>query len=227
MSEEILAFRPPRADVGQELSEIFQACYRRLVVQLYGVVGDIHEAESLVQQAFVRASAAGNRFLIAENHEAWLRTTALNVHRTRWRKLRNFARIRDRLQQPTDLPGIDQQVAIVDALRVLPEPTRQVIALHYLADLPVAEVASIFGCPVGTVESRLQRGRESLAVTLGPWEADTEFERLLREFQERAEDLVPMPDLDELPWPQGPGCGGSGAPPARHRRGRWPSEPSW
>ena len=141
---------------------------------MYGVVGDSGEAEDLVQEAFVRAAAAGNRFLRADNHEAWLRTTALNLHRKRWRKLRNFAKIRDRLEQPTDLPGLDQHVAIVSALRALPEPNRQVIALHYLADLPVAEVASILGCPVGTVKSRLQRGRESLALTLGPWEADAD-----------------------------------------------------
>ena len=227
LSEEILAFRPRRADVGQELSEVFHACYRRLVVQMYGVVGDISEAEDLVQEAFVRAAAAGNRFLLAENHEAWLRTTALNLHRKRWRKLRNFAKTRDRLEQPTDLPGLDQHVAIVSALRSLPEPTRQVIALHDLADLPVAEVASILGCPVGTVKSRLQRGRESLAVTLGPWEADPEPEWLLREFRERAEHLVPMPDLDELQWR------GTRMRRVRIAAGpalvvsRWPSEASW
>ena len=176
MSEEILAFPPPRADVGQGLSEVCHASYRRLVVQMYGVVGDISEAEDLVQEAFVRAAAAGNRFLRADNHEAWLRTTALNVHRRRRRKLRKFAKIRDRLEQPTELSGPDQFVAIVSAVRSLPEPTRQMIALHYLADLPVAEVASILGCPVGTVKSRLQLGRESLAVTLGSWWAHTESE---------------------------------------------------
>jgi RNA polymerase sigma-70 factor, ECF subfamily len=200
LSEEILAFPPRRVDVGQGLSEVCQASYRRLVVQMYGVVGDISEAEDLVQEAFVRAAVAGNRFLKADNHEAWLRTTALNVHRKRRRKLRRFAKIRDRLEQPTDLPGPDQYVAIVSALRSLPEPTRQMIALHYLADLPVTEVASILGCPVGTVKSRLQRGRESLAVTLGSWEAHTESKWLLRGLRERAEHLVPMPDLDELQW---------------------------
>jgi DNA-directed RNA polymerase specialized sigma24 family protein len=41
------------------LSDVFQLSYRRLVVQLYAVVGDLGEAEDLVQEAFVRASAAG------------------------------------------------------------------------------------------------------------------------------------------------------------------------
>lgn len=60
-----------RAAVGQgsTLSEVFHASYQRLVVQMYGVVGDISQAEDLVQEAFVRAAAAGNRFRRAENHE--------------------------------------------------------------------------------------------------------------------------------------------------------------
>jgi len=172
VNEEVLSIGPQglAAPTDPTLSEVFEGSYRRLVVQLYGVVGDICEAEDLVQEAFVRATAAGKRFLGAGNPEAWLQTTAINLHRNRWRKLRNFAKIRQHLAQPTDLEGLDEHVAIVSALRALPQSHRQVIALYYLADLPVAEVAEALGCPVGTVKSRLQRGRESLALTLGSWE---------------------------------------------------------
>jgi RNA polymerase sigma-70 factor, ECF subfamily len=156
MDEETLSVLQERAvPVGPTLRGVFDRSYRRLVVQMYGIVGDIHEAEDLVQEAFVRATAAGNRFLRVDNHEAWLRTTAVNLHRNRWRKLRNLAKIRHRLEQPTDLAGLDEHVAVVAALRTLPEAHRQVIALHYLADLPVAEVAETLGCAVGTVKSRL------------------------------------------------------------------------
>ena len=48
------------------------------------------------------------------------------------------------------------------------------LALYYLADLPVAEVADALGCAVGTVKSRLKRGREALAETLGPWEGSSD-----------------------------------------------------
>lgn len=173
MSEEILSGHPPRSPArpAPTLSEVFDASYRRLVVQLYGVVGDICEAEDLVQEAFVHATAAGRRFLRADNHEAWLRTTAINLHRNRWRRLRNFTRIRDRLdERPTDLQGLDEHLAIMDALRALPESQRRVIALYYLADLPVVEVAEVVGCPEGTVKSRLQRGRDALAAVLGSGE---------------------------------------------------------
>src|SRR6187397_1117141 len=107
---ERLELGPPAARPHHHvvLSEVFSASYRRLVVQLYGVTGDAAEAEDLVQEAFVRAAAAGTRFTKVDNHEAWLRTVAVNIHRSRWRKLRNFSLIRERLAvPPTDLPALE------------------------------------------------------------------------------------------------------------------------
>jgi DNA-directed RNA polymerase specialized sigma24 family protein len=95
-----------RAPAEVEFRDIFAASYQRLVVQMYGVTGDAAEAEDLVQEAFVRAAAAGPRFLTVDNPEAWLRAVAINVQRSHWRKLRNFSRIRKRLARPpTDLPA--------------------------------------------------------------------------------------------------------------------------
>jgi RNA polymerase sigma-70 factor (ECF subfamily) len=137
-------------------------------VQLYGVTGDSAEAEDLVQEAFVRAAAAGTRFLKVDNHEAWLRTVAVNIQRSRWRKLRNFSLIRERLAAPpTDLPALENRLDVIEALRGLPKGQREVVALHYLADLDVAEVARTLRIAEGTVKSRLSRGRDALALVLG------------------------------------------------------------
>jgi RNA polymerase sigma-70 factor (ECF subfamily) len=159
-----------RSQPGVNLEDVFNASYRRLVVQLYGVVGDRAEAEDVVQEAFVRAAAAGRRFTVTANPEAWLRTTAINLHRSRWRKLRNFSRIQQRLAAPQDVPGLDARLDVIQALRSLPVEQREVVALHHLADLPVAEIATELGLPQGTVKSRLSRGREALARALGDHE---------------------------------------------------------
>ena len=149
------------------LRDVFEASYRRLVMQFYGLTGDWFEAEDLVQEAFVRAAAAGRRFTRTDNPEAWLRTTAVNLHRSRWRKRRNFARVRDQmLSGPTDLPGAEARLDVIAALRRLPTPYRQVVALHHLADLSVAEIAETLDLPQGTVKSRLKRGRDALAAML-------------------------------------------------------------
>ena len=127
---ETLAFGSAKAinRPGATLGEVFQVSYRRLVVQLYAVTGNLAEAEDLVQEAFVRASASGGRFGRVDNPEAWLRRTAINLHRNRWRKLRNFHRVQSRLEPPPDLPGLDDHVLVIQALRVLPQAQREVLA---------------------------------------------------------------------------------------------------
>jgi len=167
MEEDAITFGR-RADPVERvtLREIFDASYRRLVVQLFAVTGSFDEAEDLVQEAFVRAAAKGRRFLAVDNHEAWLRTTAVNVHRSRWRKLRNGRRAQERILPPRDPAGLEDHLEIIDALRALPEQQRHVIALHYLADLPVEQIAAELGVPSGTVKSRLSRGRHALASSL-------------------------------------------------------------
>ena len=167
MDEDAITFgRRPDPVESVTLREIFDASYRRLVVQLYAVTGSLDEAEDLVQEAFVRAAANGRRFLAVDNPEAWLRTTAVNAHRSRWRKLRNGRRAQERLLPPRDPTGLEDHLEIIDALRALPEQQRHVIALHYFADLPVEEIAAELGVPSGTVKSRLSRGRHALASSL-------------------------------------------------------------
>jgi RNA polymerase sigma-70 factor, ECF subfamily len=165
-ADAVILGRPWAADDQPSLREVFDVSYRRLVVQLYGVTGNLDEAEDLVQEAFVRAAAAGRRFAHVENPEAWLRTTAINQHRSRWRKLRNGQRARARMLPPRDPEALESHLEIITALRALPEVQRQVIALHYLADLPVETIAEELGIPPGTVKSRLSRGRDALAAHL-------------------------------------------------------------
>jgi RNA polymerase sigma-70 factor (ECF subfamily) len=103
-----------------------------------------------------------------DNPEAWLRTTAINAHRSRWRKLRNGRRAQQRMLPPRDPEALEEHLELISALRALPEQQRQVIALHYLADLPVHQIADELGVPDGTVKSRLSRARDALAASLAP-----------------------------------------------------------
>ena len=160
---------PP--DAQSLVAQVFATSYRRLVAQLYAVVGSAAEAEDLVQEAFVRAYATGPAFADVVYPEAWLRQTALNLQHNRWRKLRNFERIRHRLhhreEAPDHLQGIGDHVEVVAALRELPEYQRIVLVLHYLADRSVEQISEELGIATGTVKSRLSRGRAALALVLG------------------------------------------------------------
>ena len=147
--------------------ELYDASYRRLVGQLIAVTGSREEAEDVVQEAFARGLLHARSLLAADNPEAWLRTVAVNQARSRWRRLRRFAGLLPALvlEPPVDADPA-ARMDLVSALRGLPEPQREAIALHHLAGLPVHEVATTLGVPSGTVKARLARGRAALARAL-------------------------------------------------------------
>ena len=60
----------------------------------------------------------------------------------------------------------EAHVALVAALKQLPQAQRQALVLHHIADLPVQAVAAEVGVPEGTIKARLSRGRTTLATLL-------------------------------------------------------------
>ena len=154
--------------------EVYDASYLRLVVQLYALTGDLADAEDAVQEAFVRALGQGRDFVRLDNHEAWLRTVALNHVRNRWRHMEVVRRLRTKVPGPTPVPEVGpEHVALVEALGKLDLPHRTVVVLYYLADKSVADISSELDIPVGTVKTRLARSRERLAPLLSePEESD-------------------------------------------------------
>ena len=151
-------------DSGWE--EVYAGQYRRLVALLTAMAGSRVEAEEAVQEAFVRALGISGRRAVVDDPEAWLYRVAVNVLRSRWRRLLTRRRAIDRLSAepgPDVLDHVDDRMELLDALRRLPFEQREALALHHLADLPIDAVAVRVGSPVGTVKARLSRGRNALA----------------------------------------------------------------
>ncbi|AVT34399.1 hypothetical protein C6361_12400 [Plantactinospora sp. BC1] len=155
------------------MGELYHACYRRLVAQVYAFTTDLTEAQDVVQEAFARAIARPQGLADVDNPEAWLRTVAVNVVRRRWRRrqLLDTILLRDRpvARLVEAAPG-PERTDLREALAGLPVSYREVIVLHYFADLPVEEISSVLGVPTGTVKSRLSRGRTALAARLGDYQ---------------------------------------------------------
>lgn len=153
--------------VDERIREIYAATYARLVVQLLAACGNQVDAEEAVQEAFVQALHRRREFDDVANPEAWLRTVALNRLRNTWRHaavVRRFATAVPGAQADLDL-GPDH-VALMDALGLLDPDQRVVVVLHHLADREVTEIAHELNVPVGTVKSRLARGRARLSELL-------------------------------------------------------------
>lgn len=152
---------------AEGLDALYAASYRRLVVQMYAICGDLADAEDAVQEAFITALRKSRTLRSVRNPEAWIRTVALRRLHRGWRHLAVVRRHQamDGGPEHTVEVGVEQ-VALVTALRLLDPDQREVVVLHHLADLSVAEIAEDLNVPIGTVKSRLSRGRARLGELL-------------------------------------------------------------
>lgn len=153
-----------------EFDQFYTSSFGRITGQLYAMIGDRDEAQECVQEAFVRAWSHRKKLAKAEYPEAWVRTTAYRLAVSRWRRTNLARRPADRALSPafSTAPADESRVALVAALKTLPESQRQALVLHHLCDLPVHAVAREVGVPEGTIKARLSRGRTALAALLAP-----------------------------------------------------------
>lgn len=144
-----------------DLRSFYDTHYGRVLGVVTLVTGSRAAAEDAVHEAVARAWERGDRI---ERLDRWVLTVALNLARNRWRKLRREigGRAVDRSEPAAD----GQSVDLWRALRELPGRQREVVVLHYLVDLPVAEVAELLGLSAGGVKHALFRARRSLAGAL-------------------------------------------------------------
>ncbi len=131
-------------------------------------------AEDLVQETLTQALQSFHRFTPGTNCRAWL-TTILHHLRANRRRAHNRApietgAIEERFAQTLAfVPPVPEQLTdedVLTALRQIPEPYQDVILLCDVQEMTYKEIASALNIPIGTVMSRLHRGRELLRVAL-------------------------------------------------------------
>ena len=154
-------------DDDDPIRAAYDVSYPRLVTQVLALCGNLAEAEDIVQEAFVTAMAHRRDFAEVATRDAWLRTAAVRLLRNRWRRKRIVGRVMRRMRTELSIdlgPGTpEHHVAVVFALSQLELPVRETVALHYVADLGVAQIAGELGVPEGIVKARLARARAQLA----------------------------------------------------------------
>ncbi len=165
-AEPLLA-RPAEADGQRSFDELYSASFQGLTLQLYAFLGDLAEAQDVVQEAFCRAFARWKSISQYKDPVAWVRRVAWNLATSRFRRQKTVSNfLRRQRPERAEEPSPDR-VALVRALATLPPHQREAVVLHYMAQLTIAEIAAQQAVAEGTVKSWLSRGRAALAERLG------------------------------------------------------------
>ena len=152
----------------QEFTAFYDATWARTVACAYAVTGELGAAEEMAQEAYTRAWPRWSKLSVYDDPGAWVRQVATRQAISRWRRLRTARNHLARSGPLASAPAPDENtVALVTALRTLPEAQRRALVLHHLAGFTVAEIAATEHCPEGTVKARLSRGRAALAPLVG------------------------------------------------------------
>lgn len=163
-----------------------------LMPQLYGAAlrwtRNPSDAEDLVQETFAKAFVAWNKFEQGTNLKAWLFRIMTNTHINLYNK-RNKDQAKTALDDLEDwqigqgesITSISTRSAeaeamdnlpsgiIKEALDQIPDEFRMVVYYAVVEGLPYAEIAEVMGTPVGTVMSRLHRGKKLLKSLLSDY----------------------------------------------------------
>lgn len=151
--------------------KVFQLCFRML--------GNRHEVEDMAQEAFVRAYVNIHSFNTQMKFSTWLYRIATNLCIDRIRKkkpdyyldaeiagtdgLDMYSQVAADTQKPEDeVESLELQETIQREILKLPEKYRSVIVLKYIEELSLKEISEILDMPIGTIKTRIHRGREAL-----------------------------------------------------------------
>jgi len=184
----------PEAEAGRRIASEarervhFEEEALELADQVYRVarrmVGTREEAEELVQDTYARAFRSWRSFTPGTNMRAWLLRILTNLNTDRGRKVQRTPDLQpleesdyylaNKVAAAEGEQALDQervverlsQGGVVDALAALPHDFRDVVVLVDLGEFSYAEAAQILDVPIGTVMSRLHRGRRILKQTL-------------------------------------------------------------
>ena len=167
---------------GKMDAEFFEAAALPLFDQLYNLAhwltGDRADAEDLVQETYAKALKGIKSFQEGTNFRAWMYRILRNTFLTSRSglKVQNTVFLEDQEGNGT-IPAhsvtpehitlqLENSTAVIDAITALPIIYREVVLLCDVEELTYKEIAQVLEVPIGTVMSRLSRGRNLLKQAL-------------------------------------------------------------
>jgi len=164
--EERALAQAARAGDQKAFAGLVRLHQRRAYLVARAIVTVHEDAEDAVQDGFVRAWNALDRFDVSMGFGAWLSRIVANaaLDIARRRKVRSTDELSDALQSPFRDPAqhAELQARLAEALAELPERARSVIVLHDVEGYTHLEIGEMLGIPGGTARSDLHHARKKL-----------------------------------------------------------------
>lgn len=162
----------PPAAVDAAFDAFYRAELHSLVALATSLTGDAGHGAELAQEALLRTYRSWETVSRLDRPGAWTRRVLINLtidaHRRTQREERATRRVvGSRMAEPSSAPAEAASEQFWSAARALPDRQRHTVALHYIDDLSVAEVARVLEVTEGSVKTSLHMARKSLALRLG------------------------------------------------------------
>ena len=150
--------------VTGEYERFYATTFRRSLAVARALTRNWSDAEDLTQDAYADAHRRWSQLRCYDDPSGWVRRAIVNRSASRWRRLGREARALARLGTATEVFASEQpaDVEFWAAVAQLPNRQRRVVALYYVADLAVADIATTLDCSTGTVKTHLSRARTTL-----------------------------------------------------------------
>ncbi len=145
-----------------EFEAFFVESYGGLHRTLTVIIGDAELAADALQDAYQRAYVRWKKIRRYDAPAAWVRHVAINRSRDLIRSNDRRLRNEERAAAPDVVVDQHRDDSLLGLLRPLPERQRTAMALHYLEDLSVEQVADEMGISSGAVKYHLNQGREKI-----------------------------------------------------------------
>ncbi|HEX4978283.1 MAG TPA: sigma-70 family RNA polymerase sigma factor [Nocardioides sp.] len=161
-------------DLADDFHALFVETFPRVVRTVWFVVHDQQVAEEVAQDAFTELYRVWRRVRDYDQPALWVRRVALRKAQREAARAVRRARLERQasLLRPVEDHADSRDDRLTQALRSLPPRQRAVVALYYLEDRPMDEVADLVGCSPATGYVHLHQARVRLAAALGARHAD-------------------------------------------------------
>jgi RNA polymerase sigma-70 factor (ECF subfamily) len=161
------AVEPSAEPRGESLTfdDFYRREHRHVLGLAFVLTGNQWVAEDTAQEAFTAAFRRWRSIVAYDSPSAWIRRVTCNraasVLRRRVREAKAVLRLAGRTQAYIELDEGDE--AFWQAVRQLPLRQAQVVALYYMEDYSVKEIAEVLDCSEGSVKTHLSRARNAVA----------------------------------------------------------------